>query len=348
MVYDLKAANVKFWRQKTASTFGRTWIIPCVITDRRLRQELRRSTFPEYRTRPIHQILDLIRGGPFGKLFRPDNFIFSNSSGGNNWVKGYFSEGRQICESVLDMVRKEVASPQVSDTLVAVYNCLLSIHPLVEVADGVFCADNYSLGAICFKTLGLTKPTHSNFNHLFSMFMAGTTCSIRFPGKLNADLRKVLTNIVPFWRLHYFVCSFAPLIARDAKPFRLITVAELTSQLFDSTNMMVACDRRRLPRAFGRILWHGVADGSRRTDGQHQGEEQQQLYYWLPYRVNTSICNIPPPRLTTAAAFIGNTTPMRGLFCQFPHEFRNMYARRSFVHWCVNHGLDPYLSSRDN
>jgi hypothetical protein len=56
IVPDWKTANLIFRRQKTGSAFGCTSIIPCPITDRKSRQRLRRTTFPECRTRPIHQI----------------------------------------------------------------------------------------------------------------------------------------------------------------------------------------------------------------------------------------------------------------------------------------------------
>ncbi|KAA0183619.1 hypothetical protein HAZT_HAZT011162 [Hyalella azteca] len=56
--------------------------------------------------------------------------------------------------------------------------------------------------------------------------MSGVTTCLRFPGQLNADLR------------------FAPLTARGSQAFSTMTVPELTVQLFDTKNMMVACDPR--------------------------------------------------------------------------------------------------------
>ena len=32
--------------------------------------------------------MDAVRAGPFGQLFRPDNFVFGQSGAGNNWAKG--------------------------------------------------------------------------------------------------------------------------------------------------------------------------------------------------------------------------------------------------------------------
>ena len=51
--------------------------------------------------------MDSVRAGPFGALFRPDNFIFGQSGAGNNWAKGHYTEGAELIDSVLDVVRKE-------------------------------------------------------------------------------------------------------------------------------------------------------------------------------------------------------------------------------------------------
>ena len=37
--------------------------------------------------------MDSVRGSPYGKLFRPDNFIYGQSGAGNNWAKGHYTEG---------------------------------------------------------------------------------------------------------------------------------------------------------------------------------------------------------------------------------------------------------------
>merc|ERR1711937_280233 len=71
-----------------------------------------------------------------------------------------------------------VPSPKVSDQL-------------VENADEVMCMDNEALYDICFRTLKLTTPTYGDLNHLVSAGLSGVTCCLRFPGQLNADLRKL-------------------------------------------------------------------------------------------------------------------------------------------------------------
>jgi tubulin beta len=107
-------------------------------------------------------------------------------------------------------------SPKVSDCVVEPYNATLSAHQLIENSDSVTCIDNEALYDICFRTLKLVTPTYGDLNHLVSAAMSGTTCSLRFPGQLNSDLRKLAVNLVPFPRLHFFMASFAPLSSRGS------------------------------------------------------------------------------------------------------------------------------------
>ena len=54
--------------------------------------------------------MDSVRSGPFGQIFRPDNFVFGQSGAGNNWAKGHYTEGAELVDTVLDVVRKESES----------------------------------------------------------------------------------------------------------------------------------------------------------------------------------------------------------------------------------------------
>jgi hypothetical protein len=52
-------------------------------------------------------VLDNIKSGPQASLFRPDNMIFAQSGAGNNWAKGHYTEGAELVESVMDVIRRE-------------------------------------------------------------------------------------------------------------------------------------------------------------------------------------------------------------------------------------------------
>ncbi|OMJ09070.1 Tubulin beta-2 chain [Smittium culicis] len=59
-------------------------------------------------------VMDTVRSGKFGQLFRPDNFVFGQNGAGNNWAKGHYTEGAELVDQVLDVVRKEAEN---SDSL---------------------------------------------------------------------------------------------------------------------------------------------------------------------------------------------------------------------------------------
>ena len=54
--------------------------------------------------------MDGVRSGPFGQIFRPDNFVFGQTGAGNNWAKGHYTEGAELVDSIMDVVRKEAES----------------------------------------------------------------------------------------------------------------------------------------------------------------------------------------------------------------------------------------------
>lgn len=48
-----------------------------------------------------------IKASRYGNIFNPANFINGSSGAGNNWAKGHYTEGAELVEQVLDLVRKE-------------------------------------------------------------------------------------------------------------------------------------------------------------------------------------------------------------------------------------------------
>jgi len=332
--------------------------------------------------------MDSVRAGPFGGIFRPDNFVFGQSGAGNNWAKGHYTEGAELIDSVLDVVRKEAEgcdclqgfqvthslgggtgsgmgtlliskireeypdrmmmtfsvfpSPKVSDTVVEPYNCTLSVHQLVENADEVMVIDNEALYDICFRTLKLTTPTYGDLNHLVSGVMAGATCCLRFPGQLNADLRKLAVNLIPFPRLHFFMIGFAPLTSRASTNFRALTVPELTQQMFDAKNMMCAADPRHGRYLTAACMFRGPMSSKEVDDQMVNVQTKNSAYFveWIPNNIKTSICDIAPRGLKMSTTFIGNSTSIQQMFKRVSEQFTMMFRRKAFLHWYTGEGMD--------
>ncbi|KDQ11452.1 hypothetical protein BOTBODRAFT_114377 [Botryobasidium botryosum FD-172 SS1] len=332
--------------------------------------------------------MNAIRSSNLGHLFRPDNFVYGQSSAGNNWAKGHYTEGAELVDSVLDVVRREaencdslqgfqfthslgggtgsgmgtlliskireeypdrmmctfsvVPSPKVSDTVVEPYNATLSVHQLVEHADQTFCIDNEALYEICFRTLKLSSPAYGDLNHLVSIVMSGITTSLRFPGQLNSDLRKLAVNMIPFPRLHFFMVGFAPLTAAGSQQYRAVSVAELAQQMFDAKNMMAASDPRNGRYLTVAAVFRGkVSMKDVETQmGTFQDKNSAYFVEWIPNNVLTAQCDIPPRGLKMSATFIGNSTSIQELFKRVSDQFSAMFKRKAFLHWYTQEGMD--------
>jgi len=235
-----------------------------------------------------------------------------------------------------------VPSPKVSDTVVEPYNCTLAIHLLVENTDETYIIDNEALYDICFHTLRLPTPTNGDLNHLVSATMSGITTCLRFPGQLNADLRKLAVNMVPFPRLHFFMTGFAPLTSRGCQWYRNLTVPELTQQMFDAKNMMAACDPRHGRYLTAATVFRGKMSMKEVDEQMLNVQNKNSRYFveWIPNNVKTAVCDIPPRGLKMSAVFIGNNTAMQEPFKRVGEQFSAMFRRRAFLHWYTGEGMD--------
>ncbi|KAG2377668.1 hypothetical protein C9374_009184 [Naegleria lovaniensis] len=334
-------------------------------------------------------VLDNVKSSKNGTLFRPDNFIASEGSAGNNWAKGHYTEGAELADQIMDVLRKEVEqcealqgfqlthslgggtgsglgtlllsklkedypdrmlaafsvlpSPKMSDAVVEPYNATLSLHQLIEAADEVFCLDNEALFDICTKTLKMPSPSFADLNSLVAGVMSGVTCSLRFPGQLNSDLRKLAVNLIPFPRLHFFVVGTAPLAAVSSQQYHAMTVSELTSQMFNKKNMMAACDPTMGKYLAASAIFRGPDLSTKEIDDQMvnmQRKFSQNFVEWIPNNIKSSVCDVAPVGQKISGTFIGNSTAIQEVFKRIGTQFQQMYKRKAFLHTYIDQGMD--------
>ncbi|KAI5692259.1 tubulin beta chain-like [Diaphorina citri] len=334
--------------------------------------------------------MDAVRSGPYGKMFRPDNFLHGQSGAANNWAKGHYTEGVELVDAVMDLTRREaencdcmqgfqvthslgggtgsgmgtllltkireeypdrminafsvVPSPKVSDTVVEPYNAILSLSHLIETSDETFCIDNEALYDICVRSLKLNSPSYRDLNHLVSATMCGITTCLRFPGQLNADLRKLAVNMVPFPRLHFFMSGNAPLVSPSLIDYKAMSIGELTQELFDAKNMMVACDPRHGKYLTVATIFRGELSVKEIDDHIVNIHNNNLPYYveWIPNNIKTALCDIAPKGFKMSGTFIGNTTAIQGLFQRIMDQFCSMFRRKAFLHWYTVEGMDEF------
>ncbi|XP_043474787.1 tubulin beta chain-like [Leptopilina heterotoma] len=341
--------------------------------------------------------LEMVKSGPNGRIFSPDSFISSSNGAANNFAKGYFTEGAELANETLDIIRLEaencdliqgfqvihslgggtgsgmgtrlmthlkedysdrivksysvIPSPKVSNTIVEPYNAILTLSLLTEITDETFCIDNDALYHILTKNMEIVSPTYPDMNHLISNCIAGITASLRFPGQLNMDLRKLLVNMVPFPKLHFFVPGFVPLMTRNAGSYRMETASELTRQIFEANNMLAFCDPQK-----GRFITVGIIFRGNLSSKEIEEEickirfkTSSCFMNWLPNSVKVAMCDIPPRGLNSSATAIINSTAIQEVFRRVDNSFTRMFQKRAYLHWYLGEGIheDDFIEAQN-
>ncbi|CAG5866147.1 unnamed protein product [Menidia menidia] len=252
--------------------------------------------------------------------------------GGRKWA-GLGKQGEKFLSNVLSVIQP---------LLPPAHRSCLALSLIQYEKLKTYCIDNEALYDICFRTLKLTTPTYGDLNHLVSATMSGVTTCLRFPGQLNADLRKLAVNMVPFPRLHFFMPGFAPLTSRGSQQYRALSVPELTQQMFDAKNMMAACDPRHGRYLTVAAIFRGRMSMKEVDEQMLNVQNKNSSYFveWIPNNVKTAVCDIPPRGLKMAATFIGNSTAIQELFKRISEQFTAMFRRKAFLHWYTGEGMD--------
>merc|ERR1712038_2027802 len=225
-------------------------------------------------------------------------------------------------------------SPKVSDTVVEPYNAVLSSHQLLENSDETFIIDNEALYNINHNILKNKQPTYSELNRLIAQVCCGVTASLRFPGKLNGDLRKLGVNLVPFPRLHFFLVSQAPLLGKESSSKVRLTVKELAGQAYSARNFFSNVkpdDGKFLAASF---CFRGSMT-TQEVDSQMdalQTDKGDDFVEWIPNNIKSSIVVTAPQEASMSATFIANTTALKGIFQRLATQFGAMYRRKAFLH----------------
>jgi tubulin beta len=190
--------------------------------------------------------------------------------------------------------------------------------------------------------LKIQSPSYKDLNHIISNTMSGITTCLRFPGQLNADLRKLAVNMVPFPRLHFFMPGYAPLCAPSSQSYENLSVRDITNQLFDSRNMMTACDPRNGKYLTVAAIFRGKLSMKEVDETMLAAQNKNSALFveWIPNNIKVAVCDVPPKGMSMSATFIGNSTSMQEVFKRITDQFATMFRRKAFLHWYTGEGMD--------
>jgi len=241
-------------------------------------------------------------------------------------------------------------SPQVSTAVVEPYNSVLSTHSLLEHTDVSVMLDNEAIYDICRRSLGLEKPTYTNLNRLIAQVISSLTASLRFDGALNVDINEFQTNLVPYPRIHFMLSSYAPVISSAKINHEQLNVVDITSAVFEPSQMMAKCDPRHGKYMATCLMYRGevVPKDVSAAVVSIKAKRTIQFVDWCPTGFKVGINNQPPTvvpggdlaKVHRAVCMISNSTAIAEVFSRIDHKFDIMFAKRAFVHWYVGEGME--------
>ncbi len=174
--------------------------------------------------------------------------------------------------------------------------------------------------------------------------MSGITSSLRFPGKLNGDLRKMGVNLVPFPRLHFFTIAQAPLFDKKGivRARTRLNVREVTDQMWNGKNLLAKVNPEDGKYLTASLIYRGDVATQEVEDevSKVHGKMRDEFVSWIPNNIKTSIINVPSNDHPISGTFVANTTALKGVFQRISSQFTKMFKRRAFMHWYKGEGMD--------
>jgi len=210
--------------------------------------------------------------------------------------------------------------------------------------------DNEAIYDICKKSLGIDRPTYQNLNRIIAQVISSLTASLRFNGALNVDINEFQVNLVPYPRIHFLLCSYAPVISTERVYHEPLSVSELTTAVFDPANMMAKCDPRHGKYMAVCMMYRGdcVPKEIASSISVIKTKRTIQFVEWCPTGFKCGINSQAPTfvpggdlaQVPRACTMLSNTTAIAEVFSRIDRKFDLMYAKRAFVHWYVGEGME--------
>lgn len=241
-------------------------------------------------------------------------------------------------------------SPALSTSTVEPYNAVIAEHFCLEDVDVGLLFDNEAMYEICTNYLDITSPTYSTINRLISQICSSITASMRFSNVLSCDLTVLSTNLVPYPRIHFPLCNFAPVLPRDKLNCEPLSVKQLTYAVFERDNQMMKIDT-----TYGRYMscamfYRGDISPKEVYSSLLLIKRSKSFEFveWCPTGFKVGINSSFPSSVSNSkmsagranVAMLTNSSAIGQAWQRLCHKFYLLYSKRSFLHWFVGEGMD--------
>lgn len=313
-----------------------------------------------------------------GNLFSPQDLVFdSDGNRAHNFAKGFFTDGQEAVEEVLDVIRKQsedcdclqgfqfihdlgggtgsgfgglllsktkdeypktvnstcsiFPTLKLSSNMLEPYNFILGANQLVEFADQTFVIDLSSINKSAKTMLNIEEPVFRDLNKIIASLMSDSTAGLRYPSKLNSSLKRMVSNLVPFKKLHFYVTSSCSLSQENNDD----------SKLFKSSNLSSTINPEGKYLAATRMFRGDVPLDVLEKEESEIKEVTGGFVEWIPHNIKSGISSSTTREgQELTGNIIGNNTGIDLLFQKHVGRFSQMFARKTFIRSYLQEGMD--------
>ncbi|MCB1236019.1 MAG: tubulin beta chain [Verrucomicrobiae bacterium] len=300
--------------------------------------------------RIIDQVMNVIDAA-VEKTESLQGFIVSHSIGGGSGS----GVGSLIVEKLRETYPKKklftfsvAPSPLISDSAIEPYNSILTLEKLKNNADAVVLLDNEALFRIAQSKLK-RSPNYMDLNRMIALIMSSVTCSLRFSGTLNTDLKDFVTNLVPFPGNHFLTASFAPMTPTKPDGEVRIDFNDLVRETFAKDNFSAAINYEEGVFLAACALFRGNVTSSAVDERMAEVRKSLNFASYVPTGIKIGITERAPEGFSSTGLALVNHTGISQVFNRLVGQFDIMFENEAFTHWYENNGVssDQMESARN-
>lgn len=185
-------------------------------------------------------------------------------------------------------------SQAMSTSAIEPYNAILAMRSLMEHVDVVLPMENQAILDSMHRHLSTYQRSQLSINRFIAQVASSLTASLRLDGALHVELNPFPYSMVPYPRLHFFVCSQIPIGHKEASLHKKLSLPELTLPLFHKGSSLIECDLQNGKYLMSLLYNRGDIKPKEVNQAMHKAQRLARFVDWAPTGFKAGICSHPP------------------------------------------------------
>ncbi|CAD8099876.1 unnamed protein product [Paramecium primaurelia] len=274
---------------------------------------------------------------------------------GGGFGGGFTSKILELLSGDLAKITKATVSilpseKNLQSSVIEPYNSLMTLKYLKEYSNMSIMLQNSALYKVANEQMDIENPNYSTINRMIAQLISSVTQSSRFNGQKFIDLIELRMNVIPDPDFQFLHASYAPFVNIDKQNTDLINLQQITNSLFDERSSFICCNHKQVKYMAANLFFRGDCPWPE-VKGAIESLKQSPTIQFAEFAVPaypfavSDKAPVPFPnceqgRSNKAVCMIANSTAVQNPIIKIFHISKQLYAKRSFVHWFVGEGRE--------